>query len=259
MRGLNILGIPAMAPFALLFSAFFLLLSLMGCSDNSDRPNILLILADDLGIGDLTIYNPESLVSTPNIDSIAREGVLFTDAHSTSSVCAPSRYSVMTGNYPWRGAHAWGKWTFAMGTALMPGQISLAQLLKANGYQTAMFGKVHLGATPVYKAGISQPVWKNIVSLADMRIDKPLIGGPKDLGFDYSFTAHSGIQAPPVAFFENDLLVVPESELRYFSPGEYESETGVSVIPKLQNEWTPERWWGEAGWRSHVFEATLVD
>lgn len=230
-----------------------------GCSESRDQPNIVLILADDVGTGDLTIYNPNSLVSTPNIDAIAEAGVLFTDAHSPSSVCAPTRYSLLSGNYPWRGNYPWGAWTFTQGSAFRPDQISLAQLLKANGYQTAMFGKVHLGAEPAYKSGVSAGAVKRTAAFTDLKTDQPLQGGPKDLSFDYSFTAQSGIQAPPFAFFENDLLVAPESELIHFSPGEYPSETGVSVIPEIKGKWTPERWWGEAGWRSHEFEAKLIN
>ena len=255
LRGVNRVITPSASAFVVGASILFS----TGCSESRDQPNIVLILADDVGTGDLSVYNPDSLVRTPNIDSIAEAGVLFTDAHSPSSVCAPTRYSLLSGNYPWRGAHPWGAWTYTQGSAFRPDQISLAQLLKANGYQTAMFGKVHLGAEPVYKEGVAAEDVKWNRSFADLKIQQPLRGGPKDLGFDYSFTAQSGIQGPPFAFFENDLLVAPESELIHFSPGEYPSETGVSVIPKARNNWTPERWWGEAGWRSHEFEATLVD
>lgn len=240
------------------FFATCLMLLLTGCADSRDQPNIILILADDVGTGDLTVYNPDSLVETPNIDSIAAAGVLFTDAHSPSSVCAPTRYSLMSGNYPWRGTAPWGAWTFTQGTAFKSGQLSLPQLLGANGYQTAMFGKVHLGAEPIYKAGISAEAAKQ-ATFTDLKIDQPLRGGPKDLGFDYSFTAQAGIQGPPFAFFENDLLTVSESELTHFTPGEYQTETGVSVIPKIKKNWGPNRWWGELGWRSHEFEARLLN
>jgi arylsulfatase A-like enzyme len=248
-----------MTPSALAFVVGVSILFSTGCSESRDQPNIVLILADDVGTGDLSVYNPDSLVRTPNIDSIAEAGVLFTDAHSPSSVCAPTRYSLLSGNYPWRGNYPWGAWTFTQGSGFRPDQISLAQLLKANGYQTAMFGKVHLGAEPVYKEGVSAEAVKWNTSFDDLEIHQPLRGGPKDLGFDYSFTAQSGIQAPPFVFFENDLLVAPESELTHFRPGEYPSETGVSVIPKVRKKWKPDRWWGEAGWRSHEFEATLLN
>ena len=242
--------------FALVVGAPILFLT--GCSESRDQPNIILILADDLGTGDLSVYNPDSLVRTPNIDSIAAAGLMFTDAHSPSSVCAPTRYSLLSGNYPWRGAHPWGGWSFTQGTAFKSDQLSLAKLLKATGYQTAMFGKVHLGAEPVYKSGVSAEAVKWRTAFTDFEIDQPLQGGPKALGFDFSFTAQGGIQAPPFAFFENDLLIAPESELTHFSPGTYHFETGVSVIPKIKGDWTPERWWGEAGWQSHEFEGRLL-
>ena len=231
--------------------------ALWGCSESRNQPNIILILADDVGTGDLSVYNPDSLVRTPNIDAIAEAGVLFTDAHSPSSVCAPTRYSLLSGNYPWRGNYPWGAWTFTQGSAFRPDQISLAQLLKANGYETAMFGKVHLGSKPVFKAGVSVSD-QSVASFTTLQLNEALQGGAKDLGFDYSYTAQSGIQGPPFVLFENDVLTVSETELTHFASGEYESSTGISVIPEIKRERTSGQWWGEAGWKSHEFESRLL-
>ena len=230
--------------------------SLATCSAPDSRPSIILILADDLGVGDVTAYNPASLVSTPNIDAIAKAGVIFMDAHSTSALCAPSRYSLMSGNYPWRGAHPWGAWTYTQGSAFKPGQISLAQLMRSNGYQTAMFGKVHLGARPVYKVGVSGASARG-ASFLSIEVGEALVGGPKDLGFDYSYTAQSGIQGPPFAFFENDRLTVAETGLSHLAPGEYQTDSGISVIPNAKG-YRPTGWWGANDWRSHEFEGQLL-
>lgn len=230
--------------------------SLATCSAPESRPNIILILADDLGVGDVTAYNPASLVSTRNIDAIAKAGVIFMDAHSASALCAPTRYSLMSGNYPWRGSHPWGAWTYTGGSAFKPGQISLAQLMRSNGYQTAMFGKVHLGARPVYKMGVSGAS-AGETSFLDIEIEEALVGGPKDLGFDYSYTAQSGIQGPPFAFFENDRLTVAETGLSHLDPGEYQTDSGISVIPETKT-YAPKGWWGANDWRSHEFEGRLL-
>ena len=119
-------------------------------------PNIVFILADDMGIGDASCYNPESKISTPNIDRLAKEGMRFTDAHAPGSICVPSRYGLLTGRYPFRkwssenekiiksGGRDWVHYGFST----LQGEehkTTIASLLKANNYDTACFGKWHLG------------------------------------------------------------------------------------------------------------------
>ena len=111
------------------------------------RPNILLILADDLGYGDVGCYNPESKVPTPNLDRLARNGLRFTDAHSASTVCTPSRYGILTGRMGFR-ANSWSVFEGVGGPCLIePERLTLPQMLRARGYATAMTGKWHLGLT----------------------------------------------------------------------------------------------------------------
>lgn len=109
------------------------------------KPNVIIILADDLGFGDVSCFNPESKIRTENIDRLANEGMRFTDSHGTSSVCSPSRYGLLTGRYNWRSR---------LKSFVLPGDSqalieydrkTLAHMFKENGYNTAVVGKWHLG------------------------------------------------------------------------------------------------------------------
>ena len=112
------------------------------------KPNILLILADDLGYGDLRCYNPESKVPTPHLDRLAREGMRFTDAHSPATVCTPTRYSLMTGQMAFRVPRGGMVFTGAGGPSLIaPERLTLPKMLKQQGYNTAAVGKWHIGLT----------------------------------------------------------------------------------------------------------------
>ena len=111
----------------------------------NERPSIIYILADDLGIGDVSVYNKDSKIQTKNIDALAAEGMRFTDAHSGSAVCTPTRYGILTGRYAWRtrlqNGVLWG-----YDTALIArDRYTIANLFKDNGYNTACIGKWHLG------------------------------------------------------------------------------------------------------------------
>jgi arylsulfatase A len=108
-------------------------------------PNVVFILADDLGYGDIGANNSQSRIATPHIDRIAREGMRFTDAHSPAAVCTPSRYGILTGRYAWR---TWLKQGVVGGYTpplIEPDRLTVASFLKQSGYTTAMIGKWHLG------------------------------------------------------------------------------------------------------------------
>ena len=125
-----------------------LLLALLGAGSawSAPRPNILFILGDDVGWGDIRSNNPNGQVSLPTLERLASEGISFTDAHTSAAKCAPSRYSLITGNYQWRGRRDWGTWEYKGGSQILPGQDTLAELLKRAGYHTAFLGKYHLAA-----------------------------------------------------------------------------------------------------------------
>ena len=174
------------------------------------KPNILLILADDLGYGDVSCYNDKSKVATSHIDRLAREGMRFTDAHSPATVCTPSRYSLMTGQMAFRVPNGDRVFESIGGPSLIaPGRLTLPSMLRANGYATACVGKWHVGLTFFDKEG--QPVRGHGVE-AVQRVDfsRRIEGGPVDHGFDHFFgTACCPTTDWLYAFIENDRVPVP--------------------------------------------------
>lgn len=165
-------------------------------------PNVIVILVDDLGLGDLAGYNEAAITDTPNLDALAAEGVRFTHAHSSAAVCSPSRYSVLTGNMPHRGRLASGIWdTNVRGTMFLAGQQTLGNIFSDAGYRTGFVGKTHTGALFSRSDGSITTVHKEI----DFTL--PFAGGPTELGFDYSFVLPVGLSGSPYAYFEDDRLV----------------------------------------------------
>ena len=122
-----------------------LLLSPLGALARAELPNIVVVLADDMGWGDPQSYQPASKIPTPNIDRLAREGMRFTDAHSPSAVCTPTRYGLLTGRYAWRTWLTTGVLDGFGPPLIDPQQDTVAQLLKRSGYRTSAVGKWHLG------------------------------------------------------------------------------------------------------------------
>ena len=179
----------------------------------SSRPNILVILADDLGYGDVRCYNEQSKVATPNLDRLAREGMRFIDAHSPCTVCTPTRYGLMTGQMPFRVPNGGTVFTGVGGPSLIAkGRLTLPAMLRSNGYSTACVGKWHIGMTFFDKDG--QPVRDNGVE-AVRRVDfsRRIEGGPVDHGFDQFFgTACCPTTDWLYAFIENDRVPVPPAE-----------------------------------------------
>ncbi len=174
------------------------------------RPNVIYIMADDMGYGDLGCYGAEK-IPTPNIDRLAAEGIRFSDAHSSSAVCTPSRYSVMTGRYCWRTALKRGVGGGFMSPLIDPGRTTLASMLQAQGYHTAAVGKWHLGLD--WQSADSMDPGDATYWQDDGKWDftKPILGGPNALGFDYFFGIAGSLDMPPYAFIENDRTVgVPE-------------------------------------------------
>ena len=166
-------------------------------------PNIVYILADDMGYGDLGCQNPGSKVPTPNLDRLAKQGIRFTDAHSPSAVCTPTRYGLLTGRYCWRTRLKKGVlWPWA--TPLIEAdRVTVPKLLKAHGYHTACIGKWHLGWD--WPTTDGQPPVENSPG-ENIDFSKPIAGGPTTRGFDYYFgTAVPNF--PPYCFIENDRTV----------------------------------------------------
>ena len=199
--------------------------ALLGMSANgadTAKPNIIVILADDLGYGDPHCYNPErGRIPTPNIDALAAQGMRFTDAHSSSGVCSPSRYALLTGRYHWRTrlqngiVGVWGA------PLIAPDRLTIAGLAKGRGYRTAAIGKWHLGRDwPIGEE--KQDLFRNfpkgsVASPAHRAawaetFAKPIPGGPTTRGFDLYFGTDVP-NWPPYCFIENDRTVGIPSEL----------------------------------------------
>lgn len=159
-------------------------------------PNIVLILADDMGIGDPGAYNPDSKVPTPHLDRLAAEGIRLTDAHSPSAVCTPTRYGLLTGRYAWRtrlkSGVLWGYSPALIDTA----RPTLASILKAAGYATAGMGKWHLGL------GTADPV----------DYTQPLRPSPIDYGFDTYFGIPASLDMAPYVYLEDDRAAAPPTD-----------------------------------------------
>ncbi len=179
-------------------AVLWLLLSIQPATagESQVRPNIVLILADDLGIGDPRCYNRESKIPTPNIDRIAREGMRFNDVHSASSVCSPTRYAILTGRYAWRTRMKSGVLQGYSRALIDHGRPTVASLLRDAGYETAGFGKWHLGFQEFDR---TRPH-------TDQRVDysRPLRPGPSTVGFDEFFGIPASLDMPPYVFVEND-------------------------------------------------------
>ncbi len=164
------------------------------------HPNIVYILADDMGYGDLSCLNPESKIPTPNMDRIAREGIAFTDAHSGSAVCTPTRYGILTGRYSWRSTLKKGVLQGYSPALIPPERTTAASFLKPHGYRSACVGKWHLGLNWATKN-------KGKAAAGNVDYTKPVADGPCALGFDYFFGIPASLDMTPYVYVENDRVV----------------------------------------------------
>jgi arylsulfatase A len=168
--------------------------STLSAAPVESRPNIVVILADDMGHGFVSCLYPQSKIQTPNIDRLSREGVTFTDAHSGSAVCSPTRYGLLTGRYAWRTHLKSGVLKPYDPPLIEANRLTLPSFLRQQGYQTACIGKWHLG-WDWPREGANDPDFT-----------KPIANGPLTRGFDYYFGTHVPNQ-PPYCFIENDRTV----------------------------------------------------
>jgi len=195
-----------------------------GAPQEDQRPNIVFILADDMGYGDLACQNPRSKVPTPHLDGLAAEGVRFTDAHSPSAVCSPTRYGALTGRYAWRTRLKRGVLWCWDKPLIASDRLTVGKLLKAHGYDTACIGKWHLGWNwPTTDGENPVGMGKNTPEAgANVDFTQPITEGPTTRGFDYYFGTDVP-NFPPYCFIENEHTVgiptVPKPESMFGSPG----------------------------------------
>lgn len=203
---------------------------------SSRTPNIVIIYADDMGYGDLGIQNPESKIPTPNLDQLAREGLRFTDGHSSSGICTPSRFALLTGQYHWRRMH--GIVNSFDPPVFKPEDLTMAEMLQEKGYATACIGKWHLGWDWPIVNGPGEEVRdkkgrvRQVYTATDIDWSQPIQGGPLDQGFEYYY-GDDVPNFPPYAWIENEHVVEvpthPLTETPATAEGRWEARPGPMV------------------------------
>lgn len=185
----------------------------------NDRPNIVIILADDFGVGDIQAHYPDNKIATPHLDRLVQQGMSFTDAHSPSAVCSPTRYGLLTGRYSWRTRLQ--EWVVAAyePPLISEGRPTLPDLLKTKGYHTSIIGKWHLGWEWAGPQASRMTEAKNGLSRLHWDFTKAMRGGPTHRGFDYFFGVDLP-NLPPLTFIENDRVAVLPTEQYKLDPSE---------------------------------------
>jgi arylsulfatase A-like enzyme len=178
----------------------------------TSRPNVILILADDLGYGDLGCYNPDAKIPTPNLDRLAATGVRFTDAHTPSAVCTPTRYGLLTGRYCWRTRLKSDVLDGFSPPLIDAGRPTIASVLQARGYRTACFGKWHLGMQWTRADDLPESLDRAVRPAGfrpgdGINFKRRITGGPTGVGFDYYFGISASLDMPPYCWIENELPV----------------------------------------------------
>jgi len=173
----------------------------------AQRPNVVYILADDLGYGDIKKLNPDAQVTTPNVDRLINEGVVFTNAHSGSAVCTPTRYGILTGRYAFRSSLKKGVLNGFSPALIEDSRFTIADLAKQAGYTTAAIGKWHLGmdwapVDPAQKA-VEAGGESNSPNITNVNFNVAVTTGPNQVGFDYSYIIAASLDMPPYTYIEN--------------------------------------------------------
>ncbi len=225
-----------------LISVLLLIATALGAVADDAKPNIIYILADDMGPGDIRAINKDCKIATPNLDRLARGGMIFSDAHSSSSVCTPTRYGVLTGRYNWRTRLQNGVcWGFSQ-RLIEPDRMTVADFLRSQGYATAAIGKWHLGMNwPTKDGGFADDGdhWDAKYRGGwDVDFTKPIQMGPTTVGFDYFFGISASLDMPPFVFIRNDRALVTQLVEKKFmrsGPADVDFED-IDVLPRITDE-----------------------
>jgi arylsulfatase A-like enzyme len=220
---------------SLLFCLVLLTLTLPA----SDRPNIIVILADDQGFGDLGANNPQSKIATPHLDALAKGGVRFTDGHTSSGVCTPTRYSLLTGRYHWRTRLQSGVLGGFSSPLIAKDRLTLAGLLKQQGYATGCFGKWHLGMSfPLVGGGYADDggdFSKNPKDAGKIDFAGDIVGGPVEHGFDTFYGISASLDMPPFVWIKDRRMTeVPSATKTWLRTGPAGPKfEAVEVMPSV--------------------------
>ncbi len=213
----------------------------VSAAEKSNDPNIIYILADDMGYGDIKALNPECKIATPHLDQLARGGMVFTDAHTSSSVCTPTRYGVLTGRYNWRSRLKSGVLWGLSRRLIEQDRMTVPSMLKQHGYFTAAVGKWHLGMDWTLKDGgiateksynkKTNPGW-------DVDYSKPIQNGPNSVGFDYFYGISASLDMPPYVYIENNKSQgIPTVTKAFFRDGPAHKDfEAIDVLPRITDK-----------------------
>jgi arylsulfatase A-like enzyme len=235
-------------PVPLLAAVLFACAALTVPASAAKPPHIVIVYADDLGQGDLSCYNPQAAYQTPRLDRMAAEGIRFTDAHSASTICSPSRYSLFSGQQIYRSTGGGGGAFEGPGgpSFLKPGTVTLGDMLRKQGYRTGVFGKWHVGLTWLDKDGRRLGGGFENSLLIDYAKSTPLVDGPNARGFDESFiTPNCPTTDPLYVYIENGMVPAP-ADHRHKS----------ATLPNPGGKW---RWDNDEGWMAPGYEFVKAD
>jgi arylsulfatase A-like enzyme len=205
----------------------------------ADRPNIIVILADDQGFGDLGANNPQSKIATPNLDALARGGLRFTDGHTSSGVCTPTRYSLLTGRYHWRTKLQSGVLGGFSPPLIAKDRLTVAGMLKQQGYATGCFGKWHLGMSfPLKNGGVADDggnFSKSFQDAASVDYGRDILDGPVDHGFDTYFGISASLDMPPFVWIKDRRVTeIPSATKTWLRTGPAGPKfEAVDVLPSV--------------------------
>ncbi len=223
------------------------------------KPNIIVILADDMGYGDVSCLNPEARTYTPAIDNLAQNGIIFTNAHASASVCTPSRYGILTGRYAFR-SESGGSVISGFGKpCIEQGRETLATLLKNVGYTTACIGKWHLGLSWQTKDDTGRPIFNSETGISNVDYSRRVTNGPNEYGFDYSFILPGSLDMPPYVFLRNQLTIDPDVILTSKIYPDRLNDTEYSWDKKYTRE--HDVYWGRGVWwrRGEISQSFKVE
>ncbi len=222
-----------------------------------NKPNVIVVLADDIGTGDISHYrrlqSKKVIVETPTLDKLSQEGIIFTDAHSPAALCAPTRYAIMTGNHCYRSYAPWGVWGSYQPSPIEQNQLTLGRLMKRAGYTTSFFGKWGFGMD-FSRKGKPNEVYRSPRKEHEIDVDirRVIDKGPQQNGFDYSFMYPAGIQAEPYAVYENGIMkpLNTDSEIALITK-KYATSLGFKLDKK--------EGLGDSNWNPYNAGSLLVD